>query len=351
MADDSLKDPVSVQALGINASSLPAIFSRAYQNYVLNQTLDFVNVAGKANEAGQGAWDAQVKNDEQDLVLADHEVRLDAAEATLIDHEQRITAAEATLVNHEERITAAEAELVDHETRITAAEAELAEHEAELADHETRITQNTTNISGLTVRMVTAESNIMGLQTNVATLTTRVTTAEGNITTLQTNVTALQTQVTAHGTRLTALEYKTTRKKSELTFTGLTLNIPTTATNLVTLLKALTPSSGTFAPFFDTAADKMVVFNENKTVNFKLSIIGTWTGGTTNRSMQLTFSGAVPDTLVVSRNAATATDNILMATFFSVDQGGFLATNGSIMTIQSNGSAFTATTIKMIAEQ
>ncbi|MGS0948870.1 tail needle knob protein, partial [Escherichia coli] len=59
----------------------------------------------------------------------------------------------------------------------------------------------------------------------------------------------------------------------------------------------------------------------------------------------------VPDTLVSSRNAATTTDNILLATFFSVDKDGFLATNGSTLTIQSNGAAFTATTIKIIAEQ
>ena len=124
------------------------------------------------------AWDAQKKNDEQDLVLANHESRITAAEVTLVNHEQRITAAEATLVNHETRITAAEAKLVEHETRITA-------NESELANHETRITQNTTDIAGLTVRMVTAESNITSLQTNVASLTTRVTTAEGNITTLQ----------------------------------------------------------------------------------------------------------------------------------------------------------------------
>lgn len=65
----------------------------------------------------------------------------------------------------------------------------------------------------------------------------------------------------------------------------------------------------------------------------------------------LTFSGSVPDTLVSSRNAATTTDNILLATFFSVDKDGFLATNGSTLTIQSNGAAFTATTIKIIAEQ
>lgn len=84
----------------------------------------------------------------------------------------------------------------------------------------------------------------------------------------------------------------------------------------------------------------MVVFNENKTLFFKLSIVGTWPSGTDNRSMQLTFSGSVPDTLVSSRNSATTTDNILLATFFSVDKDGFLATNGSTLTIQSNGAAF-----------
>ncbi|EMZ1714054.1 hypothetical protein ABC740_004720, partial [Escherichia coli] len=63
------------------------------------------------------------------------------------------------------------------------------------------------------------------------------------------------------------------------------------------------------------------------------------------------FFGSVPDTLVSSRNSATTTDNILLATFFSVDKDGFLASNGSTLTIQSNGAAFTATTIKIIAEQ
>lgn len=351
MADDNLNVPVEIQATRIDATLVPQSFTPVYRDYVVNQGTDLGKVAGKANEAGQGAWDAQVKNDEQDLVLADHENRIEAAEATLIDHEQRITAAEATLVNHEERITAAEAELVDHETRITAAEAELAEHEAELADHETRITQNTTNISGLTVRMVAAESNITGLQTNVATLTTRVITAEGKITTLQTNVTALQTLTANHETRIAALEYKTTRKKSEVVYTGVSVVIPTAATNFVNLIKTLTPTSGTLAPFFDTTNNKMVVFNENKSVLFKLSMVGTWGGLLTSRSLQLTFSGTVPDTLVALRDAATTTNNILFATFFSVDQGGFLATNGSTLTIEANGGTFTANTIKLIAEQ
>ncbi|ENZ8428171.1 tail needle knob protein [Klebsiella aerogenes] len=317
MADDGLKEPVIIQATRLDASILPRnVFSQSYLLYVIAQGTDLGNVAGKANEAANGAWDAQVKNDEQDAILADHEIRLDAAEATLADHEQRISAAEATLIDHEQRITAAEEELADHETRITA-------NEAELANHETRITQNESDIGGLDTRLTTAEAEISTLQTTSAN----------------------------HETRLDALEYATTRKKSEVVYSGISLVIPTTGVNLVTLLKALTPTSGALAPFFNTTTDKLVVYNENKTVNFKLSLIGSWPGGTTNRSIQLTFSGAVPDTLVNSRNVATTTDNVLLATFFSVDVGGFLATNGSTMTIQSNGAAFTATTIKIIAEQ
>ena len=281
MADPSLNQPVIVRAISLNASSIPAGYSPAYSQYILSQAIDFTNVAGKANEAGQGAYDAQVKNDEQDVILADHEQRISAAEVTLADHEVRISAAEVSI-----------------------------------ADHEVRITQN-----------------------------------ESDISSLDTRVTSLETQVADHETRIDALEYATTRKKSEVVYTGISQVIPTTATNLITMLKALTPSSGTLLPFFNTTTDKLTVFNENKTLNFKLSMIGSYPGGTTNRSMQLTFSGAVPDTLVASRNAATATDNILLATFFSVDQGGFLATNGSTITIQSNGAAFTATTIKIIAEQ
>lgn len=281
MADPSLNQPVIVRAVSLNASSIPAGYSPAYSQYILSQAIDFTNVAGKANEAGQGAYDAQVKNDEQDVTLADHEQRISAAEVTLADHEVRISAAEVSI-----------------------------------ADHEVRITQN-----------------------------------ESDISSLDTRVGSLETQVSDHETRIDALENATTRKKSEVVYTGISQVIPTTATNLITMLKALTPSSGTLLPFFNTTTDKLTVFNENKTLNFKLSMIGSYPGGTTNRSMQLTFSGAVPDTLVASRNSATATDNILLATFFSVDQGGFLATNGSTITIQANGAAFTATTIKIIAEQ
>lgn len=288
MADPSLKDPVKVTAIGINASSLPVGVSRAYETYILSQVQDFTNVAGKANEAGQGAYDAQVKNDEQDVTLA---------------------------------------------------------------NHEGRITANTNAIQLLDVRLTTAEGKINVLRNDVDYLLDKVIDIEAELADHETRITANEAELANHETRIAALEYATTRKKSEVVYTGISQVIPTTPTNLITMLKSLTPTSGTLAPFFNTTSDKMIVYNENKTLNFKLSIVGSYPGGTTNRSMQLTFSGAVPDTLVDSRNAATATSNILLSTFFSVDKNGFLATNGSTLTIQSNGAAFTATTIKIIAEQ
>ncbi|EPP4909647.1 tail needle knob protein [Escherichia albertii] len=282
MADSNLNEKVIIQATRLDTSVLPRnIFSQSYLLYVIAQGTDVGNVANKANEAGQGAYDAQVRNDEQDVILVDHEIRLASAEAKIQDHETRITNAEAAIVG----------------------------------------------------------------------LDSRLTTAENDIDYLTDEVVAIQNTLSDHETRIDALEYATTRKKSEVVYSGVSVTIPTAPTNLVSLLKTLTPSSGTLAPFFDTVNNKMVVFNENKTLFFKLSIVGMWPSGTANRSMQLTFSGSVPDTLVSSRNAATTTDNILLATFFSVDKDGFLATNGSTLTIQSNGAVFTATTIKIIAEQ
>lgn len=152
MANPDLNEPVVVQATRIDSTLLPPGFSLPYQLYVIQQGQDFGAVTNKANEAGSGAYDAQVKNEEQDVVLADHEERLDTAEATLINHEERITAAEATLVDHEERITAAEAELVEHEDRIT-----------------------------------TLEGEVDTLQTDVAAQGVRLTAAEGDIDTLQAN--------------------------------------------------------------------------------------------------------------------------------------------------------------------
>lgn len=287
--------PVSVEARRLDTSILPQNFSLPLTDYLVNQSDDLQSIANQANGAAEGAYQAQLTNEEQDEVLAAHT-------ETLQDHENRIDAAEITLQDHESRINAAEITLQDHDLRIGQLETTVAEHTLTLQDHEDRI--------------LSAEATLVD-----------------------------------HENRIDEIEYAITRKKSELVFTGLSLDIPTTPVNLVTLLKALTPASGTFAPFFDTTSDKMVVFNENKTLNFKLVIVGSWASGSLNRSMSVTFSGAVPDTLTEPRYPGTTDDNCTFPTFFSVDVDGFLAANGSTITIVSNGSTFTAATVKLIAEQ
>lgn len=137
MADPSLNNPVIIQATRLDASILPRnVFSQSYLLYVIAQGTDVGAIAGKANEAGQGAYDAQVKNDEQDVELADHEARI-------------------------------------KQLRI------------DVDDHESRITANTKAITALNVRVTTAEGEIATLQTNVSALDGRVTTAENNISALQ----------------------------------------------------------------------------------------------------------------------------------------------------------------------
>ncbi|WP_426762562.1 tail needle knob protein [Hafnia paralvei] len=140
------------------------------------------------------------------------------------------------------------------------------------------------------------------------------------------------------------------RQKSEVTFTGLNLTIPTTATNLINLIKSL-PHTGSFPPFFNTTTNKLNVFNNSSTATFKVNLIGTWGGGSTNRSMEVDFVGTVGNKLVESRDAAVTSDIVSFPTFFSIDRDGNLATNGADITIRSNGGTFIATSILLIAEQ
>ncbi|ECP3048227.1 phage tail protein [Salmonella enterica] len=137
MADSNLNTPVVIQATRLDASILPRnVFSQSYLLYVIAQGTDVGAIAGKANEAGQGAYDAQVKNDEQDVELADHEERI-------------------------------------QQLRI------------DVDDHEIRITANANAIAVLDVRLTTAEGEIVTLQADVSALDGRVTEAEGNISALQ----------------------------------------------------------------------------------------------------------------------------------------------------------------------
>ncbi|EMG6081810.1 phage tail protein [Proteus mirabilis] len=111
MANENLSTPIEIQASYIVPNILPDNFSETYRRIVLSGADDMAKVAGRANEAGAEVFDAQKRNDEQDVVLEDHEERLGEAEQTIVEHGVK-------LANHEERITKTEEDLSKLEVRV-----------------------------------------------------------------------------------------------------------------------------------------------------------------------------------------------------------------------------------------
>lgn len=112
MANESLNDPVIIQASRIDATLLPAAFSLPYQLYVIQNGVDFGAVASKANEAGSGAYDAQVVNDRQDITLLDHGIRITTAEAKISTLEDDVEYLQEAVVDIEEEIAVIRADYV-----------------------------------------------------------------------------------------------------------------------------------------------------------------------------------------------------------------------------------------------
>lgn len=141
------------------------------------------------------------------------------------------------------------------------------------------------------------------------------------------------------------------RRKVECTWTNLTGVTIGDSTNLITLLKDL-PHSGNLAPLFNTTVDKMIVYNSNFSVYFKLNLIGTWASNSSNRAIELNFPPTVGNRLTAARVQGTSTqDTINLLNMFSVDVNGNMATNGTQCFISAIGSTFIPSTILLIAEQ
>ncbi|RAP72789.1 phage tail protein [Candidatus Erwinia dacicola] len=134
MADEPKK--VIVQASRVDDSILPPGISLAYRLYIIQQGGDLKNVADASNNANDLAYQATLKNQEQDVTLADHELRLS-------------------------------------NLRI------------EVDNHELRITSNTSAITLLNDRVGLVEGNVSTIQSDLSALTGRVTATETAISTLE----------------------------------------------------------------------------------------------------------------------------------------------------------------------
>ena len=159
MADDSLKDPVRVSAIGISASSLPIGINPAYQQYILSQSIDFTNVAGKANESGQGAYDAQVKNDEQDAEIADHEAKITANTNAINLLEVRLTTAEGKIVVLRSDVDYLLGEIIDIQADIVSIHTDVGNLQTDVGALQTSVTDIQTDyVSKATTTLQSLES-------------------------------------------------------------------------------------------------------------------------------------------------------------------------------------------------
>ncbi len=149
MANENLSTPIEVQAAYIVPEILPSNFGAVYTSIVLSGAEDMAKVVGRANDAGNEAYQAQLRNDEQDIILDDHELRLKSAEETLEQHT-------AQLANHETRITAAEEKIVEHEIRLN-------DTETRLDDHETRLTTAESDINYITEKVSEIDADYVSL--------------------------------------------------------------------------------------------------------------------------------------------------------------------------------------------
>lgn len=134
----NLSTPVQIRAMSISASSLPAGFSPAYQQYILSQSSDMVNIANKANSAGSGAQNALDENAQQNIELADHEGRITGNTYAIQLVEVRLTTAEGKIVTLRSdvdyllgEVVSIESTLADHDTRITQAEDDISDIQAD----------------------------------------------------------------------------------------------------------------------------------------------------------------------------------------------------------------------------
>lgn len=135
MADSNLNEPVTIQATRLDTSILPRnIFSQSYLLYVINQGADVGAIAGKANQAGQGAYDAQVKNDEQDVELADHDARITANTKAINLLEVRLTTAEGKIVVLRSDVDYLLDEVIDIQAHLVTVDKRLDDVENDVSD-------------------------------------------------------------------------------------------------------------------------------------------------------------------------------------------------------------------------
>lgn len=119
-------NPVSVEARRLDISILPPNFSLPLTDFLVSQSDDLSSVAGQANSAADSAYKANLSNEEQDLIIAEHTDQI-----STIDN--RLSSAEVKIEDHEARIT-------DNTNRISVTESDISTIQSDVSGVNSRLT-------------------------------------------------------------------------------------------------------------------------------------------------------------------------------------------------------------------
>lgn len=217
------------------------------------------------------------------------------------------------------------------------------------------ITANTSSISLLQTDNTENRTNIGNILSDVVVLEADNTTNKAAIASLTPTVATLSSDNSTNKTDIQNLKTFTTRVKSELDWFGLNLTINDgIKTNLVSILKAIPQSAGSWLPMFDTSTNKMIAgVNDNRTLLYKINIYGDFSGpsGQTPGTIQVDFEGGVTQRNLLPRDNLNSSEVFSIMGFISVDKNGNFASNGCTISLTSLNRNFTITSIRLIAEQ
>ena len=94
MANENLANPIEIQSAYITPDILPPSFSEVYRRIVLNSSSDMSKLVIRTNETANETLASQIRNDEQDVILDNHEDRIVRVEDDLSKLEVRVLSVE-----------------------------------------------------------------------------------------------------------------------------------------------------------------------------------------------------------------------------------------------------------------
>ena len=227
-----------------------------------------------------------------------------------------------------------------------------------------------TEVNRLTSLTLTMDGEMDVFEGRFVTINNSIASITADVTALQGSTSVTQGQVDSLATRLAEVEADiadiyakgvvwtnlTVRTKAEASWTT-PIVIPTGAVNLISLLKAVTPTSGSLtSPLLDLVNNKITPLNKNKTMMIKLSMAGTYGSGgaSADKAILLSLTGGVTDAVSDFKGGGLFTAEnavITLISMISVDENGNATTLGITPTIQSFVRTFTTTRVLLVIDQ